>query len=596
MFSLPHAIDLHLLDIVVLVVYFTTVTVLGVVIGKHQTKTLADFFIAGGKWGPIVAFIFVFASAVGGAEAVVIAGAAYESGLSGIWYWWAGLFCIILYFLFAPIYKRSRVFNSAEFYEMRFGPNVATLYAVISMIVSVGTVGLFALAGGKSITGLTGLEVHHAVLISCIMVAAYVGAGGLMASLLTDLFQGLMALTTFCFLLLPFLWREAGGFEGLRGLPQEYWSLHSDALPISQIFALVVVTTFGSVASPFIFCLISVGKDERTATQCGWGHLWKRVITIVFVIYGLLFLIHKPDLHDPELAWGIVIKELLPPGLLGLLIASFFAALMSSVDTMSATSAGVIVDFLLRRRLLPGRSTRFYLLCSRWMGIAVVLLSGGMALMFDNLQDLIKFLAPILIILGIPLYFGVIWRKANRHGAWAAMLAGIFVYVICQSLNWLQQTSPGTNLSYWTVAWNTYSFEITALAPATVATFLMYIVSKWTNSESDLLLQRFYCILNTPIGQEQRLRKVGIRLPAMDENITADSWESAEHIDLQELDKLYKTYARYKICGPDSHIETLKEPGMDWYYRGVIWLAASCLFLIAALWLAARIMARLSLA
>ena len=238
MFSLPNAIDLHLLDIVVLVTYFTTVTVLGVVIGKRQTKTLGDFFIAGGKWGPIVAFIFVFASAVGGAEAVVIAGAAYENGLSGIWYWWAGLFCIILYFLFAPIYKRSRVFNSAEFYEMRFGPNVATLYAVISTIVSVGTVGLFALAGGKSIAGLTGLEVHHAVLISCVLVAAYVGAGGLMASLLTDLFQGLMALTTFCFLLLPFLWREAGGLEGLRGLPQEYWSLHSKALPISQIFAL----------------------------------------------------------------------------------------------------------------------------------------------------------------------------------------------------------------------------------------------------------------------------------------------------------------------------------------------------------------------
>ena len=355
------------------------------------------------------------------------------------------------------------------------------------------------------------------------------------------------------------------------------------------------------MASPFIFCLISVGKDERTATQCGWGHLWKRVITIVFVVYGLLFLIYKPDLHDPELAWGIVIKELLPPGLLGLLIASFFAALMSSMDTMSATSAGVIVDFLLRRRFLPGRSTRFYLRCSSLVGIAIVILSGGIALMFDNLQDLIKFLAPILVILGIPLYFGVIWRKANRHGAWAAMLAGIFVYVICQSLidhmfNWLQQTSPDANLSYWADAWKTYSFEITALAPATVSVIVMYMVSKWTNSESDLLLQRFYCVLNTPIGQEQKLQKAGIRLPAMDEDTTADSWESVEQIDLQELDKLYKTYACHKICGPDSHIETLKEPGMDWYYRGVIWLAASCVFLIAALWLAARIMATLSLA
>ena len=67
--------DLHPLDWVVLVVYFVVVTFLGVVVGKKQTKSLGDFFVAGGKWGSVVAFVFVFASAVGGAEAVVVAGA-----------------------------------------------------------------------------------------------------------------------------------------------------------------------------------------------------------------------------------------------------------------------------------------------------------------------------------------------------------------------------------------------------------------------------------------------------------------------------------------------------------------------------------------
>ena len=113
---------LHPLDLAVLAAYFLVVTFLGVVVGKRQTRNLRDFFTAGGKWGSLVAFIYVFASAVGGAEAVVVGGAAYRSGLSGVWLWFAGGLGLIIYYIFAPIYKRVRVFNLAEVFEMRFGP------------------------------------------------------------------------------------------------------------------------------------------------------------------------------------------------------------------------------------------------------------------------------------------------------------------------------------------------------------------------------------------------------------------------------------------------------------------------------------------
>ena len=592
--------DLHPLDWVVLVVYFVVVTFLGVVVGKKQTKSLGDFFVAGGKWGSVVAFVFVFASAVGGAEAVVVAGAAYEGGLSGVWYWWSGLFGIIIYFLFGPVFKRSRVFNSAEFFEMRFGPGVATTYAVLSIAVLVGTVALFALAGGKSIAGLTGLETHQAVLIAGVVVAAYVGSGGLMSSLLTDLFQGLMTLTAFCFLLLPFLWTAAGGFDGLRTLPPESWSLSSKQLPPGDILALVITATFGAISSPFIFSLIVVARDERASTQCGWAHLWKRTVTILFAIYGLLFVLYKPNLVDPELAWGIVMKELLPAGLLGLLIASFFAALMSTVDTHSASSAGVIVDYLFRKRLFRRRTTSFYMRCASVISIAIVFLSCAMALQFESLQHLIKFLAPFSFILSVPIYFGVVWRKANRQGVWAALSAGMFVYMICKlvdgAIGRAYAQNPDFDQSSWVGFWTDYSFEVVALLPALVSVVAMYLVSKATHPESDVLLNRFYCILNTPIGQDPRLRDVGIRLPAMERGSIGEEADPQEQIDAQALEDLYQSYAAHKFCGRDSNIETLKERGLGWYYRGAGWLTGACLLLIGGLWLAARLMAGLSLA
>ena len=592
-------IDLHPLDLAILAAYFLIVAFLGVVVGKKKTKNLSDFFIAGGKWGPVVAFIFVFASVVGGAEAVVVAGASYESGLSGIWYWWSGLFGIIIYYLFAPIYKRSRVLNPAEFLEMRYGANVATVYALLVIVLILGNVGLFALAGGKVIAGLTGLSVEQTVIISGVVVAAYIGSGGMMSSLFTDMFQGVMTLTAFCFLLLPFLWQAADGFEGLRQLPPEYWSLQSKQLPARDIFALIFASTFGAVVQPILFSLIVVGKDERAATQCGWGHLWKRTITILFAVYGLLFFLYNPNLADPEQAWGIVMKELLPTGLLGLLIASFFAALMSSVDTISTSNVAIIVDYLFRKRLLPRRSTDFYLLAARIISVVVVILSCWIALQFDNLQVFIKFFTPFGLIIAIPFFFGIIWRRTNRQGVWATFGMGMVTYFICQLLttytnaNYLSYSI--TDIPTWVSFWKDNTFVITVIAPAIVSLVAIYFVSILTRPESDVLLNRFYCILNTPLGEDNRLKAVGIRLPMMEKEGESKELNFEEEIDAIRLEDLYNSYTAYKLCGPGSSIETLVEPNLNWYYRGALWLTACCIFLIVSLWLAARVMAYLSL-
>src|SRR4029450_4786616 len=126
-------LGLHPIDVTIIAIYFAIVAYNGIVIGQKRAKSLGDFFIAGGSWGPIVSFIFVVASAVGGSEAVVVAGGAYRSGISGVWYYWHPLFAVPVYFLFSTIYKRSRVYNSAEFFAMRYGHSVALLYAVLGL-------------------------------------------------------------------------------------------------------------------------------------------------------------------------------------------------------------------------------------------------------------------------------------------------------------------------------------------------------------------------------------------------------------------------------------------------------------------------------
>jgi SSS family solute:Na+ symporter len=547
-------------DIAIILAYFAVVLYIGVYVGKKRARTLGDFFIAGGRWGPLVSFIFVIASVMGGSAAVVVAGGAYRSGLSGVWYYWHPLFAVPIYFLFATIYKRSRVFNAAAFFEMRYGHTVSMLYAVLGIAAVMLDIGGVQLATGKVLAGLTGLTVDQAVIAASIVAALCIASGGQMSTLLTDMFTGVLILTVYTFMLLPFLWHSAGGFQGLRTLPAEMWSLKSLELTPSYIFALSFASSIGAIVSPALFAWIVVGRDERAATQCAWGHLWKRTVTLLFALYGMLFFLRKPGLPDAELAWGLVMKEVGPAGVQGLIIAAFFAGLMSAVDTLATTVSALSVDHLLRRRLLPGRSMLFYLRSARVCAFLAVFLSYLLTRQFRSLVEFIEVVNSLTAFLCVPLYFGIAWRRANRHGMWASLAAG-------------------SSLLLATRFWLRMPFPYTVFIPTLSAALTMYLVSRLTRPESDVMLNRFYCTLNTPLGQEDQLRAAGIELPAMATSAEAGIQDGGT-INEPALADLYQAQAKYKFFGTSISIEILKEPGLGWYYRGFVKVFAACLMLL----------------
>lgn len=383
---------IHIVDHLVLAIYFGLVIFLGVFIGGKRTKNLCDFYVAGGKWGALVSFIFVFASALAGNEAVVVSGKAYHVGLSGVWYWWSFLFATPVYYLFCTYFQRARVYNMAEFFEMRYGTYAAALYSVLATIVSILFIGIILLAVGKVLVGVTSIPLQACIWTIVLVVGAYVFSGGMMSALLTGLLQGVMCIVVLGFVMLPFVWREAGGFAALRALPTETWDFTSEGMPLVNVVALNISAIVGGIAGPWMLPWIAVSKDERAAVQCSWGHFGKRVATVVFTFYGILFAIFLPNLADPEKAWGIAISTILPAGVgvVGILIASFFAAAMSSVDSYATTSSAMAVDYFYRKILRPGRSMRHYLNIGRCWAVLSIVLGALLTLYIDSIADLVK--------------------------------------------------------------------------------------------------------------------------------------------------------------------------------------------------------------
>ena len=570
---------IHPVDMAVLAAYFGLVLYLGVFLGAKKTRSLGDFFVAGGKWGPLVSFIFVFASAIAGNEAVVVSGQAYSSGLSGVWYWWSFLFATPIYFLFSTYYRRARVYNLAEFLEMRYSRTVAALYALIAGIVCILFIGMFVLAIGKILAGFTSLDLRVCVWAISLVVSAYVFSGGMMSALLTDLLQGVMCLVILGFVMLPFVWNAAGGMEALRSQPVEIWNFTNEGMTLSTVLALNVSALAGGIAAPWIYNWMAVSRDERAATQCAWGHLWKRIVTLLFAVYGIFFAVLSPDLNDPEMGWGVVMRDVLPIGVgcVGLMIASFFAAAMSSADTYATTSSAMTVDYLYRKLLNRNQSLGHYLLAARIWSVVSILIAAASTTHFNLISDYVKLCMSLLSFLGIPIYFGVVWRGANTTGMWTSLGLGVVSYLTIS----YGMTGEGR-----TFADPSAAFPASVFIPTALSLLGMWLGSLLGPKSPTTQLDRFYSVMNTPIGQEQRLVEAGIKLPALiDAGLMP---EGPEDLDSEKLAELAAEDRERKLFGPDSRLELFHDPTTSWYLPGFLSVTACCFGLVGLTWLLTR--------
>ncbi|MHC4441362.1 MAG: sodium:solute symporter family protein [Planctomycetota bacterium] len=587
-------LGVHWLDFAIVMAYFAVILYVGVFQGGRRTKTLGDFFVAGGKWGALISFIFIFASAVAGNEAVVVAGKSYKTGLSGVWFWWSFLFATPIYFLFSTYFRRARVYNVSEFFEMRYERYASALYSMLAGIICILFIGMFVLAVAKILAGLTTLNQQHCIWIIAVIVTAYVATGGMMSTLLTDVLQGLMVLFILSFIGLPFLWYQVGGWEALQQYSDQnpnLWNLvDSEHMTIWTVLALNVSALVGGIAAPWIYNWIAVSKNEQAATQCGWGHLWKRIITLLFAMYGILFAIYATQFNinpedinlqkDPEMCWGLM-RNILPMGVLGLLIASFFAAAMSSTATFATTASAMYVDYLYRKVLRPGQQLKHYLLMARLWVVASVVLAALSTLYVSSIENYVKLTLTLLSFLGIPIYFGVAWRRANCTGMWMSLIGGIVTYVVVVIVVMMQK-----DLGF--VKTIKFNFEPAVFLSTTVALAGMIIGSLLGKRNDPIKIKRFYIIVNTPVGQEQRLVNAGIRLPAMVDAGLVPAGD--EHLNVDEIERLYQQDSQDKVFGAGSNIELRRERLLPWYFPGFIKIVGACVGLVVLTWLTTRIL------
>ncbi|UCD75542.1 MAG: sodium:solute symporter family protein [Phycisphaerales bacterium] len=485
-------LGLHILDIAVIGLYVALILWLGNRAGR-RTRTTDDFYIAGRKLGKFYQFFLNFGTSTDANHAVTVSREIYRQGIGGMWIQYLVLFLTPFYWFTTMLYRRSRLITIGDFFTERFqSPFLGGAFAVFTLVMAIVGGGASYMVAGKTMMALTpkpesrytqaeresveqfreyrqlqdqlasGLtpteqarydelnerqkrgELHSFIsyinpvvfyLSYALIVAAYTVLGGFTAAALTDALQGLLIIT-FSIILIPIGLSRIGGFEGLHAsVPDYMFELFGSAATSEYawytIIAIVVANLVSIVAVAPMMATAGSAKNEMTARIGMIGGMFgKRVIMLFWALAGLLAIgLYAGELHDPDLIWGYMTKQLLFPGAIGLMLAGVLAASMSTLDAQSVTNSALFIRNLYQP-LRPGLSDRHYILIGRLVIVFILATGVISALWVDNLLELFKYFISLPAVFGAAIWMAFVWRRLTKWAVITQVVLCFTVYAI----------------------------------------------------------------------------------------------------------------------------------------------------------------------
>ncbi|MBI4556778.1 MAG: sodium:solute symporter family protein [Candidatus Hydrogenedentes bacterium] len=425
------------LDLVVMIAYFLGITAMGLWVAR-KVKSSGGYFLGDRKLRWWIMMGQAFGTGTHAEQPVAQTGATCELGFATIWYQWKNMLITPFYWLLAPWYRRSQRTTIGEIIEDRYGRKLALLYTVFAIAYFVFNQGAMLKGAGKVISIATGdqmISANGVVVAMTLAFIVYSFFGGLRASAYTDFAQSFLIIVL-SFLLIPAGLARVGGFTGMRqALPPDFFNVYSEVsgLDAFTIAMLTLNGLVGIVAQPHILSMCASGNTER-AGRVGqtYGSFVKRICTIGWGLTGLIvaamLVVEHQSLPEREAAFGFACRELLGPGLVGLMIACVLAANMSTCSNFMVNTGALFTRNLYREYVNPDADDRRLLLMGRVSGLILTLLGVAFALTVEHVLDAFLFTETIAAFMGIMFMGGVLWQRANRYGALAATVSAFGLY------------------------------------------------------------------------------------------------------------------------------------------------------------------------
>jgi len=516
-------------------------------LGLYQARKIrssGDYFAGGRKFSKFLMMMHALGTGTHADDPVGVTGAAFQRGLSGIWYTFAYLFVTPFYWLMAPLFRRSRYLTTADFFEARFGPSLGLLYAIMGILtfsINIGTM----LKGTGTIAAATiqarlpewmtlhGLSLQNISIIAMTLVfIAYGTAGGLIATVVTESVQGLL-IVVMSLLLIPFGLARIGGFSGLHELvDQSKFSLSTPAeMSVTWIIGATIANLIGIVSQPHTMEVCASGKTEwEGRVGFTYGNFVKRFCALGWALTGVIVLAMVAkgmlgNLGHREEAFGTAIRVLLPGGFTGLMFAAILAAQMSTLSAFMVAASALLSRNVYKKWLNPEASDARLVLVARWAGLLTVAAGVGFALTVKGVADALTIFWAVTTFTGLFMWAGLLWRRTNSAGAWASFAVMVPIWLALGpvgQMDWVRHLFPNAEwLGIYGEKADLHRLLACYLPPGLAALLIGSLLGRPREKKH---LDDFYMLMRTPVGHEQKLIEAGVDVIYAGET-TGHPWE-----------------------------------------------------------------------
>ena len=533
-------------DIAIFISYLLLALGIGWWSRSRASESLDQFFVAGRSMPGWLIGVSMVATTFAADTPLVVSGIVNDKGIAGNWFWWSlALGHLLAAIVFAPLWRRATVITDAEFTELRYSGRPALWLRGIrafffAVPINCIIMGWVIRAMGKVVSVLFPWDqwlpestyatlLEHwpswiaistpsegiSLIIAVIFAGIYATMGGLSSVILTDLIQFVLAMIGSIGLAVVAV-HHVGGLDGLtERLAIIYPESHTDILayfpsgdsawlPLHAFLTFIFVQWWAQKFADgggILVQRMSAGKtpkDAITGTSFFvFAHYvlrpWPWIICglvamVAFPLTGSSAEATLPGLeivnNDREMAYPMLMRYLLPEGLLGILVTGMGAAFMSTIDTHINWGASYTVNDLYKRFINPQATQAQLVRASRFATVGILILALIVTTQIATIENAWKFVTLIGSGMGLTSILRWVWWRMNAWGELAGIGGGALVSLVY--------------LSPWAEAWNAMAYYQQLLIVVVFTSILTLVVVFLTPPESEETLTKFTLKVSPP--------------------------------------------------------------------------------------------------
>ncbi|SUZ94354.1 uncharacterized protein METZ01_LOCUS47208, partial [marine metagenome] len=419
---------------------------------RRASTDVGQFFLSGRSLPWWLAGTSMVATTFAADTPLAVSGIVARDGIAGNWIWWnAALGSTLAVFFFARLWRRAGIVTDVEFAELRYTGRAAAFLRgfralYLGLPVNFLIMGWVNLAMAKILLVTLGWDRLTAVLVSLAFTGIYTSLSGLWGVVVTDFIQFTLAMIcTIALAWFALRLPEVGGIDGLQAaLPESTFrflptigtngidAAQTIALPLASFIAFLGVQWWASWypgsepgGGGYVAQRMMSTQNERHSLI---ATLWFTVAHYClrpwpWILVGLASLVLYPDITDREAGYVMVIRDHVPAGWRGLILAGFFAAYMSTIGTQLNWGCSYVINDFYRRFIKSNASEAHYVRASRLTTLLLMILGGIVTFYLESIRQAWEFILESGAGIGLVLILRWYWWRVNAWSEIAAMVA-----------------------------------------------------------------------------------------------------------------------------------------------------------------------------